>query len=64
MIDKKSIRNISKSIANDVANTIYREFLLMRYIPEVASIEKGNIVPIKTEDFKQQLINRINSKTK
>lgn len=64
MIDKKSIRNISKNIANDAANTIYREFLLMRYIPEIISIEKGNIVSIKTEDFKQQLINRIKSKTK
>lgn len=63
-IDKKDIKNLSKNIARDVADRIYYEFLFARYIPEVVAIEKGNIEPIKTEDFKQQLINRINSMTK
>jgi hypothetical protein len=60
-IDKRSIRNISKSIANDVANRVYYEFLFARYVPEILAIEKGAIKTIETEDFKQQLINRINS---
>ena len=61
-IDEKDIKNISKSVASDVANRIYYEFLLARYIPEVIDIEKGCIIPIKTEDFKKQLRYRINSK--
>jgi hypothetical protein len=63
-IDEKSIKNISKSIASEVADRIYYEFLLARYMPEVLAIEKGSVAPIKTEDFKQQLMNRINSMAK
>ncbi|HEX7627976.1 MAG TPA: hypothetical protein VF354_03545, partial [Candidatus Methanoperedens sp.] len=63
-IDKTSIKNISKSIANEVADRIYYEFLLARYMPEVLAIEKGSVAPIKTEDFKQQLMYRINSMDK
>lgn len=63
-IDEKSIKNISKSIANEVADRIYYEFLLARYMPEVLDIEKGSVAPIKTEDFKQQLMHRINSMAK
>lgn len=58
-IDEKSIKILSKSIASDVTNKIYYEFLLARYIPEVIAIEKGDVIPIKTEDFKQQLLYRI-----
>lgn len=61
-IDKRGIRNMSKSIASDVANRIYYEFLFARYVPEILAIEKSDIVPIRTEDFKKLLINRINSK--
>ncbi len=63
-IDKKNIKNISKSIASELADRIYYEFLLARYMPEVLAIEKGSVVPIKTEDFKQQLMFKINSMAK
>jgi hypothetical protein len=63
-IDEKSIKIISKSIASEVADRIYYEFLLARYMPEVLAIEKGTVAPIKTEDFKQQLMSRINSMAK
>jgi hypothetical protein len=63
-IDEKSIKNISKSIASEVADRIYYEFLLARYMPEVLAIEKGSVASIKTEEFKQQLMNRINSMAK
>ncbi len=63
-IDEKSIKNISKSIASEVADRIYYEFLLARYIPEILAIEKGNAVPVKTEDFKQQLTHKISSMAK
>lgn len=59
--DEKRVKDISKSIANEVANRIYDEFLLARYIPEIISIEKGIVVPIKTEDFKKQIAQRIKS---
>ena len=59
--DEKRVKDISKSIASEVANRIYDEFLLARYIPEIISIEKGSIVPIKTEDFKKQIAQRIKS---
>lgn len=63
-IDEKNIKNLSKSIANEVADRIYYEFLLARYMPEVLAIEKGSIAPIKTEDFKKQLMSSINSTAK
>ena len=59
--DEKRVKDISKSIASEVANRIYDEFLLARYIPEIISIEKGIVVPIKTEDFKKQIAQRIKS---
>ncbi|CAG0966682.1 MAG: hypothetical protein MPEBLZ_01831 [Candidatus Methanoperedens nitroreducens] len=59
--DEKRVKDISKSIASEVANRIYDEFLLARYIPEIISIEKGSVVPIKTEDFKKQIAQRIKS---
>ena len=53
--DEKNVKDISKSIASEVADRIYYEFLLARYIPEVIAIEKDSVAPIKTEDFKKQL---------
>jgi len=60
-VDEKRVKDISKSIACEVANKIYYEFLLARYIPEIISIEKGIIAPIKTEAFKKQIAHRIKS---
>jgi len=34
-VDEKKVKDISKSIASEVANRIYYEFLLARYIPEI-----------------------------
>lgn len=59
--DDKKVKDISKSIASEVANKIYNEFLLARYIPEILAIEKGSVVPIKTEVFKKQISQRIKS---
>ncbi len=59
--DKKRVKDISKSIASEVANRIYYEFLLARYMPEIIAIEKGSITSLKTEAVKQQLMQRIKS---
>lgn len=60
-VDDKKVKDISKSIASEVANKIYNEFLLARYIPEILAIENGSVVPIKTEAFKKQISQRIKS---
>jgi len=60
-VDDKKVKDISKSIASEVANRIYYEFLLARYIPEILAIENGSVVPIKTEAFKKQIAHRIKS---
>ena len=60
-INEKNIRNISKAIAGEVADRIYYEFLLARYMPEIIAIEKGSIAPLKTELIKRQLMRRIES---
>lgn len=60
-MDEKTIKDISKSIASEVADRIYYEFLIARYMPEITGIEKGSIMPVKIEKFKQQLMQRINS---
>ena len=44
-----------------MANRIYYEFLLARYIPEILAIENGGVVPIKMEAFKKQIAHRIKS---
>lgn len=61
MVDEKSIKDIANSIASEVANRIYYEFLIARYMPEVLAIEKGSVAPLKSEAFKKQLMQRINS---
>jgi hypothetical protein len=61
IIEENSIKNISKRIANEVADRIYCEILFARYMPEILDIEKGSVVTIKTEDFQRNLKNRINS---
>ncbi len=58
-IDEKSVKDISKSIANEVADRIYYEFLIARYMPEITVIEKGSITPLKSEAFKNQLAEHI-----
>ncbi len=60
-VDEKRIKDISKSIAGEVADRIYYEFLLARYIPEIMAIEKGGVVPLKADAFKRQLAQRIKS---
>ncbi len=60
-VDDKSIKEISRSIAEEVANRIYYEFLVARYTPEIMAIEAGKIIPLKSEAFKQQLMQRIRS---
>lgn len=60
-VDEKIIKDISKSIASEVANRIYYEFLIARYIPEILAIEKGSIESLKSDAFKQQLMQRIKS---
>ena len=41
ILDEKIIKELSSSIANEVANKIYYEFLLARYIPEGESYWKA-----------------------
>lgn len=60
-VDEKRVKDISKSIAGEVADRIYYEFLLARYMPEIIAIEKGNIAPVKSEVLKNQIIQRIKS---
>jgi len=60
-IDEKIIKNISKSIAGEVADSIYYEFLIARYTPEIMAIENGSVVPLRSGAFKQQLMQRIKS---
>ncbi len=60
-VDDKRVKDISKSIAGEVADRIYYEFLLARYIPEIIAIEKGIVEPLKTEAVKYQLMQRIKS---
>lgn len=60
-VDENKVKDISKSIAIEVANRIFYEFLLARYIPEILAIENGGVVPIKTEAFKKQIAHRIKS---
>lgn len=60
-VDEKIIKNISKSIAGEVADSIYYEFLIARYMPEIMAIEKGSIAPLKSDAFKNQLAQRIKS---
>lgn len=60
-VDEKIIKDISKSIASEVANRIYYEFLIARYIPEILAIEKGSIESLKSDAFKHQLMQRIKS---
>lgn len=60
-VDEKRVKDISKSIAGEVADRIYYEFLLARYIPEIMAIEKGSVIPLKADAFKHQLMQRIKS---
>lgn len=36
------------------------ELLFEKYMPEIHAIEKGKLAPINIDDFKQQLIDKIN----
>lgn len=60
-VDENAIKDISRSIAGEVADRIYYEFLIARYIPEILAIEKDSAAPLKSEAFKHQLMQRIKS---
>lgn len=60
-INEKNIRRISVSIADEVAEKIYQEFLLMKYLPEVMKIKKGELKAMDSKETKNYIKQRIKS---
>ena len=58
-INERNIKEIADSIANEVANKIYYEFLFARYLPEISAIEKGTVKAIKGKEAKIYLKEKI-----
>ena len=63
-IDERRVKEISASIADEVSNRIYNEFLLVRYLPEIIAIESGKIKPLKNAAAEQHILQRIKSLAK
>lgn len=61
ILDEKIIKELSSSIASEVANKIYYEFLLARYIPEIELIKKGKIKALKGDKLREYIRKRIKS---
>ncbi len=42
-IKKEDLDKIAESVAEAVAEKLYYEFLLLRYIPEIEAVKKGEV---------------------
>ncbi len=60
-LDKKIISNLSKDIAEDVANKIYYTFLMARHIPEIEAIKRGEIKALEGRELKKFMNDKIKS---
>jgi hypothetical protein len=48
-IDKKMIREVADSLAKEMAESLYHELLILRYLPEVKLIESGKLKALRGE---------------
>lgn len=60
-LDEKTLQKISNRIATEVANSIYYEFLMARYLPEIKAIERGRIKALKGKEAKQYIKQKLSS---
>jgi len=47
----KEVERAVKSIADEVADRIYHEFLFLRYLPEMELVKKGGIKAMKNDEI-------------
>jgi len=59
--DEKSMQELSSRIASEVADSIYHELLLARYIPEIKAIESGKLKAVKGKDIENYIKQKISS---
>jgi hypothetical protein len=59
VIDKEIIKNIADTLAEELAKKMYYKLLLLKFLPEIKAIEKGEIKAIEgkeIDDFFARLI--------
>lgn len=55
------IKKVSRSIADEIANRIYYEFLLLRYLPEIGLVKEGRVKALKDDEIKGFIERRVAS---
>lgn len=60
-IPDDEIEKVSKSIANEIANRVYYEFLLLRYLPEIELVKEDRIEALKDDEITGFIKGRIAS---
>jgi len=50
-IPNDEIEKVSRSIANEIANRLYYEFLLLRYLPEIELVKENKIKALKDDEI-------------
>ncbi len=60
-IPDDEIEKVSRSIANEIANRLYYEFLLLRYLPEIELVKENRIEALKDDEITGFIKGRIDS---
>ena len=63
-IPNDEIEKVSRSIANEIANRLYYEFLLLRYLPEIELVKENKIKALKDDEITGFIKRRIEGKEK
>ena len=50
-IDRKLIKNIADSLAEEMAKKMYYKLLMLRFLPEIKAIEKGRLKALKGKEI-------------
>ena len=58
---KEELQKAAKIIAKEVADRMFYELLMLRYIPEINLIKKGKIKALRNEEIDNFLRERINA---
>jgi len=57
----EEVEMAAKSIADEMANRIYHEFIFLRYSPEIELVKKGRLKAMRNKDISSFIKERLSS---
>jgi len=62
VIDKELVKNIADSLVDEMATKMYQKLMLLKFLPEIKSIEKEKLKALKGKELDRFFTQLIKSK--